>query len=51
MSNIILLLRNVASGVRFYREGLGLVIRSESENFARVLASENVTLDLKEAHS
>lgn len=51
LCSLILLLRDTARGVRFYRDGLGLSVRSESKNFARIAVSDNVTLDLREARS
>jgi catechol 2,3-dioxygenase-like lactoylglutathione lyase family enzyme len=51
LSSVILLLRDVSRGLRFYRDGLGLPVVAETETFAQVAITDGLTLDLKAAKS
>jgi catechol 2,3-dioxygenase-like lactoylglutathione lyase family enzyme len=51
LASVVLLVRDVPRGLRFYRDGLGLAVTASTETFARVAVSDAVTLDLRAAGS
>lgn len=46
LCRIVLIIRDVEKGLRFYRDGLGLQVTAQTPTFARLRASPTSTLDL-----
>lgn len=51
LSRIVVLLRNVDEGLKFYRDGLGLRLDSHSKHFARLSTSDGTAIELNSAES
>lgn len=51
LSRIVFLLRNVQSGVRFYRDGLGLHLDTASPSFARLTTRDGTAVELNAAET
>ncbi|GAB0489398.1 hypothetical protein MMPV_000617 [Pyropia vietnamensis] len=51
LQRVLLLMRDVSAGVRFYRDGLGLKLRTETATYASLDAGGGVDVHLKLASS
>lgn len=46
LSRIVLLLRDLDHGIRFYRDGLGLLVDAQTRNYARLRTTNNTAVEL-----
>lgn len=51
LSRIVLMLRDVQNGVRFYRDGLGLQLETHTNSFARLATREGAAVELNAAET
>lgn len=51
LSRIVLLMRDIQHGVRFYRDGIGLQLEVQTSNFARLATREGVAVELNAAET
>lgn len=51
LSRIVLLLRDVKHGIKFYGHGLGLKVDTMTEEFARLTTSEGLAVELNRAET
>lgn len=49
LSRIVILLRDLEHGLRFYRDGLGLHVDAQSKSFARLSTSDGIPIELNSA--
>lgn len=46
LSRIVILLRDLEYGLKFYKDGLGLHLETHSKNFARLATSDGTPIEL-----
>lgn len=49
LSRIVVILRDIEQGLRFYRDGLGLRVEGQSKTFARLSTENGPALELNAA--